>query len=229
MNIHENLPLKPWQGQYVTYRRSWLDAVMAHFAPDMRGVVIDIGGKRSSKRGSFQPPESQADIWLYVNLDLNTCPDIFADVLHMPLKNQSADNIICTEVLEHLSTPQACVDEIYRLLHDDGQAFVSTPFFYPVHADPYDFQRFTEDGLRYLFRDFKLIEVYRMGGYAGVLGLIIELGISGVDEHMPSGKVLRWVMKWISRLLFHYDLRIFGKESVAWQKFTTGYFVRAVK
>lgn len=214
---------------YVTYRRLWLDTCLHFFSSEMRGVVIDLGGKRSGKRGTFQPLEHQADMWLYINLDLQTNPNLFADVTKTPLKTQIADSIICTEVLEHLPAPQACVYEMHRLLRDGGVVFASVPFFYPVHADPYDFQRFTEDGIRHLFRDFKLVEVHRMGGYAGVLGLIVELGISGMEENTYFDKLMRWLMKWISRLLFYYDLRMFGRESVSWQKFTTGYFIKAIR
>jgi len=214
---------------YVTYRRLWLDTCLHFFSSEMRGVVIDLGGKRSGKRGTFQPPEHQADMWLYINLDLQTSPNLFADVTKTPLKTQMADSIICTEVLEHLPNPQTCVDEMHRLLLDGGVVFASVPFFYPVHADPYDFQRFTEDGIRHLFRDFKLVEVHRMGGYIGVLGLIVELGISGMEENTYFDKLMRWLMKWISRLLFYYDLRMFGRESAAWQKFTTGYFIKAIR
>ncbi len=218
-----------WESDYVTYRRLWLDACLKSVSNEMCGMVVDFGGKRENKRGSFRPPENQADTWLYVNLDMATRPNIYADVTRTPLMKESIDCVICTEVLEHLPNPQACVDEIHRLLHDDGLVFASVPFFYPVHANPYDFQRFTEDGLRRLFRDFKTVEVYRMGGYPGVLGLLLEIGISGVDGNLISQKFLRWAMKWVSRWLCRYDLANFGKESVSWQKYTTGYFVRAAR
>lgn len=214
---------------YVTYRRFWLDAMLSAFAYEMRGVVFDLGGKRNNKRGTFIAPEEQADIWLYVNLDMSTSPNIYADVTRVPARSHSVDCIICTEVLEHLLKPQACVDEIHRLLCDGGLVLASVPFFYPVHADPYDFQRFTEDGLRHLFSSFSSVEVFRMGGFAGVLGLLIEIGIVGVEGNAPNAKFTRWVMKWVSRLLCRYDLNIFGEESESWKKFTTGYFVRAVR
>jgi SAM-dependent methyltransferase len=218
-----------WRSNYVTYRRLWLDACLNSFSDEMRGIVLDLGGKREKKRGSFQPPEPEAQAWWYLNLDLSTNPNIFADVTRAPLKPTSVDCILCTEVLEHLKDPQACVDEIHRLLSTGGVALASVPFFYPVHADPYDFQRFTEDGLRHLFREYKSVEVHRMGGYAGVLGLFLELGIPGVEGNSLHKKFLRWSMKWISRWLCRYDLSIFGGESALWQKFTTGYFVRAVR
>jgi len=214
---------------YTTYRRLWLDACLNAYSNEMQGIVLDLGGKRDNKRGTFQPPETKADAWWYLNLDLSTRPNIFADVTSTPLNQRSVDCVICTEVLEHLKDPQACVDEIHRLLRDGGLAFASTPFFYPVHADPYDFQRFTEDGLRYLFRNFKSVEVIRMGGYFGVMGLLCELGIPGEDGQTFISKFRRWALKWVSRGLCLLDIAVYGKENPNRQKFTTGYFVKAVR
>jgi len=219
-----------WRAEsYLTYRRLWLDTALEAFAPYMRGRVVDVGGKRENKRGTFQPPEHQAQAWWYINLDLTTNPNVYADAGQLPLMGQSVDCVICTEVLEHLPHPERCVTEIHRLLRDGGLALVSVPFLYPVHADPYDYQRLTEDGLRNLFRDFRTVNVYRMGGYTGVLGLMFELGVQGMEGNTPSIKLVRWAMKWISRWLCRYDLSTFGKESESWSKFTTGYFVYAVR
>lgn len=218
-----------WKKDYVTYRRMWLDSCLSAFADEMHGLVIDLAGKREKKRGSFQPPEKQARAWWYINLDLETTPHIYADATRTPLQAGSVDCILCTEVLEHLKDPQACVDEIHRLLRDDGLVFASTPFFYPVHADPYDFQRFTEDGLRHFFRGFKSVEVFRMGGYFGVLGLMCELGIPGEEGKTFISKFTRWALKWLSRWLCSLDLSLYGRENTNRQKFTTGYFVRAMR
>lgn len=229
--MKKNVPVlkELWKKNYVTYRRAWLDFYLDLFSDEMRGVVMDLGGKRENKRGSFSPPEHQAQSWWYANLDLVTHPNIFSDVNFVPVKKQAMDCIICTEVLEHLPHPQSCVDEIHRLLRNNGVVFVSTPFFYPVHADPYDFQRFTEDGLRFLFKDFKSVEVYRMGGYAGVLGLMFELGIPGIEGNSLMDKVLRWAMKWASRALCRLDIFAFDNENENRRKFTTGYFLKAVR
>ena len=229
MNTRIPIPTDLWKKKNVTYRRNLLDFYLNVFSKEMCGLVMDLGGKRDNKRGSFKPPEYQARAWWYINLDLDTHPNIFSDVARVPIKSQAVDCIVCTEVLEHLSHPQFCVDEIYRLLRNDGIAFVSTPFFYPIHADPFDFQRFTEDGLRLLFKEFKSVEVFRMGGYAGVLGLLLELGIPGLEGHSLVNKGVRWLMKWLARWLFRYDNRNWERENVLWQKFTTGYFVKAIR
>ena len=222
-------PSKVRDRTYITYRRLWLDSMLDAFTPNMHGIVVDLGGKRKRKRGYFQAPEHQAQAWWYINLDWETAPNIFADVTQVPIAGQYTDCIICTEVLEHLPNPQSCVDEIYRLLRSNGIAFVSVPFFYPVHADPFDCQRFTDDGLRHLFRDFKSVDVIRMGGYAGVLGLILELGAAGIAGDTFLQKLVSWMMRRSSRWMCSYDLSVNAYESPAWSKFTTGYFVRAVR
>ena len=131
---------------FTTYRRLWLDSCLQKNASGMRGMVVDIGGKRENKRGSFTPPEKMASAWWYVNLDLSTNPNIFADVSMLPIKSESMDVAICTEVLEHLENPAACAGEVHRILKKDAVGFFSVPFIYPIHADPYDFQRIPQMG-----------------------------------------------------------------------------------
>jgi SAM-dependent methyltransferase len=211
-----------------TYRRFWLDACLDSFSDEMCGLVIDLGGKRENKRGSFRPQESRAQAWWYINLDWNTSPNVFADITRVPIKEQSADCIICTEVLEHLENPAACADEIFRLLRPGGQAFISVPFMYPIHADPFDFQRFAEAGLQRMFVGFSTIEIFPMGGYLGVIGLFIQLGLKGIQGQQIYKKVLRRLLTALAYWLCTQDLAT-SRQPEAWKKFTTGYFMRAIK
>jgi SAM-dependent methyltransferase len=214
---------------YLSYRRAWLDFCLEQHAVEMRGVVLDLGGKRENKRGTFKPPEENARAWWYLNLEMSTHPNIFGDVTQVPIKSECADVIICTEVLEHLENPAACADEIFRLLRSGGQALVSIPFLYPVHADPYDFQRFTVEGLRRLFRQFSSIQVTPMGGYLGTLGMLIEIGIPGIDGNGLHKKLLRRSLTWLSRTLCSLDLSMPDNKNPIWDKFTTGYFLQVTK
>lgn len=75
-------------------------------------------------------------------------PDVFADASRLPIADASVDNVICLEVIEHLFDPGAALSEIDRVLKPGGRAWISIPFMYPIHNAPYDFQRFTEYGLR---------------------------------------------------------------------------------
>jgi hypothetical protein len=67
--------------------------------------------------------------------------------------------IVCTEVLEHTLNPFGATDELYRLLATEGYAFISVPFNFRIHGPLPDCWRFTEHGLRALFKRFTLIEL----------------------------------------------------------------------
>jgi len=118
---------------------------------------------------------------------------------------------------------------MHRLLRKGGVAFVSVPFMYPVHADPFDFQRFTEDGLRDVFKDFGAIEIIQMGSYPGTLGMLIEVGLEGIQRTSLLPRIIRWSLGWVARWLCWFDLSHYDLENVVWNKYTTGYFVKAVK
>jgi hypothetical protein len=214
---------------FVTYRRLWLDALLESHASEMHGYVIDVGGKRHNKRGHFRPPHENAKAWIYVNLDMETRPDLFADVNALPISGQSADIVICTEVLEHLADPFTCSAEIVRILKPGGTAFISVPFMYPIHADPYDFQRFTDDGLKQLFKTCSSMEIWPMGGFLGVLGMLLEIGVSGIEGKGLHTKILRRALTQLARQLCARDLAMQNKQPAIWQKFTTGYFMRVTK
>jgi len=218
-----------WNKNFITYRRLWLDTLLDNFKEDMHGTVVDIGGKKGKKRGAFNPAKTLSSQWWYVNLDLSTNPNIYADAAILPLKNDSVDVIICTEVLEHLINPHACTNEIHRILKNQGIAFFSIPFLYPIHADPYDYQRFTADGLNILLSSFSSIKIYPMGGYLGTVGMFIEIGLFGITGQNITQKITRRSLTWLSRILYQADLKRVSNQPTQWSKFTTGFFIKAVK
>lgn len=75
-------------------------------------------------------------------------PQVFADAAALPFTDASFDGVVCLEVLEHVADPAAVIREIARVLKPGATAWLSMPFLYPVHDAPFDFQRFTEHGLR---------------------------------------------------------------------------------
>lgn len=72
---------------------------------------------------------------------------------------ESYDFIVCTEVLEHTRQPFDAVNSIRSILKPGGVAFISTPFNLRIHGPLPDCWRFTEHGLRELFRNFQIIEL----------------------------------------------------------------------
>lgn len=116
-------------------------------------------------------------------------PDIFADGAHLPISSASFDGVICLEVLEHVPDPSIVVAEIARVLKRGGRAWLSMPFLYPLHDAPFDFQRYTEYGLR---RDIQragleVVALRKSGDAIRSAGLLMSLAIAG-GVHARSGK-----------------------------------------
>ncbi len=86
------------------------------------------------------------------------------DAHNIPFANASFDGVIIQAVLEHVADPSQCVEEIYRVLKNNGVVYASTPFMQQVHGGPYDFTRFTYLGHRRLFRKFEQIDAGISGG-----------------------------------------------------------------
>lgn len=69
------------------------------------------------------------------------------------------DVVVCTEVLEHTLQPFDAVNEIRRILKPGGVALISTPYNFRIHGPLPDCWRFTEHGLRALFKDFDVMSL----------------------------------------------------------------------
>jgi ubiquinone/menaquinone biosynthesis C-methylase UbiE len=123
-----------------------------------KGIVLEVGSGTSSYR-RFIPHTK------YMTLDIEekNNPDICCDLHDIKWESNYFDTAIAIEVLEHLYDPQKAVNEIFRVLKSGGKCILSTRFIHPYHPGPKDYYRFTWDSLRYLFKDFKRIEIYHHG------------------------------------------------------------------
>ncbi|SRR5712692_7986118 len=83
---------------------------------------------------------------------------LVCDVHSLPFADNSFDGVIIQAVLEHVADPWCCVEEIHRILKEDGLVYAETPFMVQVHGGHYDFTRFTHLGHRRLFRKFEEID-----------------------------------------------------------------------
>ncbi len=118
------------------------------------------------------------------------------DIHELPFVDASFDAFICKSVLEHVEDPVKAVSELNRVLKKGGLGYVYVPFLFPYHADKgvyQDFWRFTEDGVRYLFRGFSKIEIQRVRGFLETvlyflpyIGKFLAVPARFVDSVVPN-------------------------------------------
>lgn len=151
-------------------RRLHLDRLLCTYSIYLSGRILDIGGKKTNKRGEYRPPKSLKIE--YLNIDGSSDPDHHANAESMYFfADQEFDSFLLIEVLEHLHNPEIVIAEIRRVIRKGGFGVISIPFLYPIHSDPHDYQRYTVDKLRILFKShgFSVIEIVEMGGLASVI------------------------------------------------------------
>lgn len=108
-------------------------------------TVFDIGGAQDPMKGMTNTWEVED----YKIIDLavphveKVRPDIEHDMNKPWVGNSKADLILCLGVSDYIINPNIFMDNIAKMLADDGTAWVEFPFVYPIH-NPKD-----DEGCRY--------------------------------------------------------------------------------
>jgi SAM-dependent methyltransferase len=85
------------------------------------------------------------------------------------------DLLVLTEVLEHVPEWEQAFKNLASLLKPGGHCIVTSPFFYMLHEEPYDFWRPTDHALRYFAEKngFEVVFSRRNGDGWDVLGTLV--------------------------------------------------------
>ncbi len=122
-------------------RRKQIDYLQKKYISEYKGVVLDIGGR---DRGAFVKPKKSVEKWIFADIEPSYKPDIITDVADMKtIKPESIDVVNAVELFEHVEKISCGLKECFRVLKPNGTFIMSVPFLYPIHADPFDFQRWT--------------------------------------------------------------------------------------
>lgn len=100
--------------------------------------------------------------------------DIVGDLRRLPLADGCLAGLLSVAVLEHVPDPAAHIAEMHRVLKPGGRLLCFIPFMQPFHASPYDFQRFTDVGMREQFRQFDVVSVRVGAGPTSALLWVLQ-------------------------------------------------------
>lgn len=130
------------------------------------------------------------------------------DLHNLPFFDQTFDAVIVQNVLEHVLSPQKCVDNIYRVLKIDGYVYSEIPFLQHVHAGKHDYMRFTKRGHIYLYKNFEIIDSGWVSGPATVLSWAVESFVLSFNFFSNFKKIsmtiIRFTFFWLKYIDFYW-------------------------
>jgi SAM-dependent methyltransferase len=131
----------------------------------LNGDILDFGCGSKPYVELF----SHANSYIGVDIDdrghghENELIDIYYDGKTIPLSDESKDCIFTSEVFEHIDNLDEIVPELYRVLKKNGKILITVPFVFMEHEMPYDFRRYSVNGLSNILvrNGFEIISTHK--------------------------------------------------------------------
>ena len=116
--------------------------------------------------------------------------DVIGQLEHLSFPDLSFDHVLSIVVLEHTPQPGRVIEEFRRVLKPGGMVHLVVPHMWEEHQRPYDFFRFTSNGIRYLLQStgIRIRRIHPIGGFFWQLGR----RLMGVLSFTQSG--WRWLL-----------------------------------
>lgn len=134
--------------------------------------------------------------------------DYIFDGTHIPFETNSLDAIICTEVLEHAVDPEKLLDEMHRVLKPNARLLITVPFIWGLHELPYDFRRYTSEGIKKIITNagFIIEKQQNLNGGVNAIQTLVLSEINNYQKNVLSAqerKTLKFrLINWLQRKLF---------------------------
>lgn len=156
-----------WAGVFVNpyfFSRKQLNRDITKYSHYLHGVCMDFGC-------GTQPYRRLLHVDKYIGVEIETDDKregiIYYDGHKLPFADEKIDSIISSEVFEHIVNIEEVLAELYRVLRVGGVMLVTVPFAYPKHCWPFDYKRYTTQGIKNLMVNagFECIECNATSGY----------------------------------------------------------------
>ena len=207
-------PKKLLQKIFATNRRILVNQSISSIQIDKswRKILV-VGAGNDPYRDLFD------DLAVYVRLDIvvkKEIVDVVADAHNLPFDSDTFDCIMAIEVFEHLEKPDLFIDEAYRVLKSSKSIFLSIPFMFHEHGDPYDFSRPTKFTLEKYCKNFSKLEIHPQGSRIHVILDIIS-----------TTKSLFGLFRFLR--IFNHFVCLFKFKTKTKTTAPSGYFIKATK
>jgi SAM-dependent methyltransferase len=131
------------------------------YASNLDGVILDFGCGQKPYESLFKGSS-------YIGLDIessghphsNSKVDVFYDGKKIPFEDEHFDSVFSSETLTHVFNQNEIMLELNRILKPGGMILITVPFSWFENEIPYDNNRFTFYGIKYLLEStgFEIIK-----------------------------------------------------------------------
>jgi len=211
--------------KWATYRRIILDHLQNYYKYLYKGIVLDLGGR---DRGNFIKPKEKVDKWIFADINREYNPDIILDVANMhQINSNSIDVINAIELFEHVQEITIGLKESYRILKKGGIIIISAPFMFPIHADPFDYHRWTDYKWKIELKKigFKIEKLIVMGNFYTLLAEMLKVKLK---TNYSTRKLLGFFLPFLD-LIVRIDIKSGAKNKLKLNNYHNGYFIIAKK
>lgn len=164
--------------------------------------------------------------------------DIVGSAYNVPIEPDSADAVILAQVLEHLEDPFKALEEMKRIIKQDGLLFLSCPFMYPIHSAPHDYVRYTPFFLKKALQNygFAVLQMDTLGGFWYTSGVMNSIYLQNFDRgFLKKTRLIRlviYVTKFLFRAMHEFEqwaIKKVGKSEAASASWAANHVLVAVK
>jgi len=210
--------LMPEPGDELYLHLGDLRAALGSVATDGEVRILDYGCGGSPYRSLFpRAIYHRADYIEMDGLDYRIAEDAsLADI-----RDDTYDLVLSTQVLEHVRRPEDYLQEARRILKPGGKLILTTHGVFYDHACPYDFRRWTADGLSLILDDagFSKCEISKLTTNTRAIFFLAENAFSGlVESRFTKAGIALWLFRewfWSNRELRNrYCDKCFSKNKV---------------
>ena len=188
-------------------RKALLSSLKSN-AKEAKGDLLDFGCGAKPYKSLFENTSS------YVGVDIENEShnhqgeeiDVYYDGGVLPFNNEKFDIVFSSEVLEHVPNLNKSLSEIERVVKENGLLLMTLPFTFAEHEMPYDYRRFTKNGIVEILDEFgfEIVMEKTYGTYIEVISQLITLYVH--DLIYTKNKYFNIILNTI----FIFPLTLFG-------------------
>ncbi len=146
--------------------------------------VLNVGAGGDIAKALTQHASQQQFQVMSLDIDKKRRADIIGDICVHDFKEQRFDIVVMAEVLEHLHSPHLALENVQRILKENGRLILTVPFIFPIHDQPHDYYRYTRYGLEYLLRHFRDVSITERNSWTESIDVLSARLI--MDKHWPA-------------------------------------------